>query len=163
MKAPLWPVWLVLLVTLLAALVPLPVFIQPLRPAFATLAVIYWTLMWPGRFGVGSAFLVGLAVDVSQGGLLGEHALSLSCVAFLVARLHLQMRLFPLWQLNLSILALLFLEVFLLLWIDGATGGGGFGPERWGPPLMGAVLWAPLMAVMDRLRERLERRDSVFS
>jgi rod shape-determining protein MreD len=95
--------------------------------------------------------------------LLGQHALSLSLVAYLVLKLHLQMRVFPLWQLTLSVFALMFLEMFVLLWIDGVTGRAEFGPGRWGPVLAAGVVWPVLMAGMDRLRERLERRDSSFS
>lgn len=163
MRAPLWPVWLLMLLALAAELLPLPAAMQPLRPAWTTMAVIYWSLMWPGRFGVFSALLVGLAVDVAQGSLLGEHALSLSLLSYLVIRLHLQMRVFPLWQLTLAVFALMFIEAFLLLWIDGATGRANFGPGRWGPVVAAALLWPVLMAAMDRVRERLERRDSSFA
>jgi rod shape-determining protein MreD len=152
-----------MLFALAAELLPLPAAMQPLRPAWTTMAVIYWSLMWPGRFGVFSAFLVGLLVDVAHGSLLGQHALSLSLVAYLVLKLHLQMRVFPLWQLTLSVFALMFLEAFVLLWIDGATGQAGFGPGRWGPVVAAGLFWPVLLAALDRLRERLERRDSSFT
>lgn len=163
MKVSRWPVWLLTLVALAAELIPLPIALQPLRPAWTTLVVIYWCLMWPGRFGVFSAFVVGLLVDITHGSLLGQHALSLSLVAYVVLKLHLQMRVFPLWQLTLSVFALMTLEAFVLLWIDGATGRAEFGPGRWGPVLAGTLFWPVAMAAMDRFRERLERRDSRFS
>lgn len=163
MKPSLWPVWLLALLALAAELLPLPVALQPLRPAWTTMVVIYWCLMWPGRFGVFSAFVLGLLVDVAHGSLLGQHALSLSLVAYVVLKLHLQMRVFPLWQLTLSVFALMALEAFALLWIDGATGRAGFGPGRWGPVLTGAMFWPVAMAALDRFRERLERRQSSFS
>ena len=163
MRAPRWPVWLLMLLAVIAELLPLPAVLQPLRPAWTTMVVIYWALMWPGRFGVLSAFIVGLVVDVAHGGLLGQHALTLSAVAYLVVRLHLQMRVFPLWQLTLSVFALMFIEAFLLFWIDGATGHASFGPGRWGPVLAAGIFWPVLMAVMDRVRERLERRHSSFA
>ncbi|MEO7386037.1 MAG: rod shape-determining protein MreD [Gammaproteobacteria bacterium] len=163
MRAPRWPIWLLVVVALVAEALPLPAAVAPLRPAWTTMVVIYWSLMWPGRFGVFSAFLVGLLVDVAQGSLLGQHALSLSLIAYLVLRFHLQMRVFPLWQLTLSVFALMFLQAFVLLWIDGATGRAEFGTARWGPVVAAAVFWPVLMAAMDRMRERLERRDSSFS
>jgi rod shape-determining protein MreD len=162
-SAPRWPIWLLLVLALVAELLPLPAAVQPLRPAWTTMVVIYWSLMWPGRFGVFSAFLAGLLVDVAHGALLGQHALSLSLLAYLVLRMHLQMRVFPLWQLTLSVFALMFLEAFVLLWIDGATGRAEFGPGRWGPVVAAGLLWPVLMAAMDRVRERLERRDSSFA
>ncbi|MEZ5564609.1 MAG: rod shape-determining protein MreD [Gammaproteobacteria bacterium] len=163
MSAPRWPVWLLVLLALAAELLSLPVALQPLRPSWTTMVVIYWCLMWPGRFGVFSAFTVGLIVDVAHGSLLGQHAFSLSLVAYVVLKLHLQMRVFPLWQLTLSVFALLTLEAFAVLWIDGASGRADFSPGRWGPVLAGALLWPVAMAAMDRFRERLERRDSSFN
>lgn len=163
MRAPRWPVWLLILLALVAELLPLPATMQPLRPAWTTMVVIYWSLMWPGRFGVFSAFLVGLLVDVAHGSLLGEHALSLSLVAYLVVKLHLRLRVFPLWQLSLSVFALMFLEAFVLLWIDGVTGRAEFSPGRWGPVIAAGLFWPLMMAIMDRIRERLERRDSSFA
>ena len=162
MSAPRWPVWLLMLLALLAELLPLPAALQPLRPAWTTMVVIYWSLMWPGRFGVISAFVVGLLIDVAHGGLLGQHAMSLSLVAYLVVKLHQQLRVFPLWQLSLSVFVLMILEASVLLWIDGATGQGELGPGRWGPVVVAGVLWPVVMAAMDRLRERLERRQSSF-
>ena len=71
-----WPVWCILLLALAAELLPLPAVAQPLRPAFTTMVLIYWTLMWPGRFGIFTAFLFGLLIDIAHGSLLGQHALT---------------------------------------------------------------------------------------
>jgi rod shape-determining protein MreD len=152
-----------MLLALAAELLPLPAFAQSFRPAFTTMTLIYWTLMWPGRVGVFSAFVYGLLIDIAHGSLLGQHALTLSVVSYLVLRVHLQLRVFPVWQLMLAVFALVFLEAFLLLWIDGATGRATLGPQRWGPVFAAAVFWPVLMALMDRVRERLERRKSTFS
>ena len=115
MRAPLWPVWLVMLLAIAAQLMPWPDYLAPLRPPWTTMAVIYWALMWPGRFGIVSALLVGLVLDVGLGSLLGQHALALCVVTYVVLRFHLQMRVFPLWQLTVSVFALAFLEAFLLM------------------------------------------------
>lgn len=163
MKAPVWPVWLLMLLAVAAEMVPVASYVEPFRPPFATMAVIYWALMWPGRFGVFSAWLLGLLLDVSGGTILGQHALSLSVVSFLVLRFHLQLRVFPLWQLAASVFALLFLDAFLRLWVDGVIGKATLGPARWGPVLAAGLLWPLLMALMDRVRERLERRDTGLS
>ena len=70
---------------------------------------------------------------------------------------------FLLIMMILAVFALMFLEAFVLLWIDGATGRAEFGPARWGPVVAAGLFWPILMAAMDRLRERLERRDSSFA
>ena len=67
------------------------------------------------------------------------------------------------WQLTATVFALLALEAFLLFWIDGVAGNPPVGLARWTQVLVGGVLWPPVMAIMDRIRERLEKRDTSFS
>jgi rod shape-determining protein MreD len=155
-------VWLLLLVALAAELLPLPAALAPFRPPWVTLVLIYWTLMWPGRVGIVTAFFFGLLLDVAQGSLLGQHALVLCLVSYAVLRFHLQIRIFPLWQLTLVVFFLVFVAAFLNLWIDGVVGTARLTPARWGPVLAAGLLWPLLMAAMDRVRERLERRETSF-
>lgn len=161
-NASAWPVWLVMLGAAALMSLPLPDTALMFRPAWATMAVIYWTMMWPRRFGMGVAWLVGLALDVLQGDTLGQHALALTIVAYFTLRFHLQIRIFPLWQLTATVFALLALEAFALFWIDGVAGNPPVGLARWTQVLAGAALWPIVMALMDRLRERLERRGPRF-
>jgi len=161
--APLWPVWLTLVIAAALELLPLPGPLHAFGPPWTAMVVIYWTLMWPARFGVGSAFLIGLLLDLLQGSLLGQHALVLSIVSYLVLRFHLQMRIFPLWQLTMTVSFLLLIEAFLRLWIDGVAGDARLGLARFAPVLSGLLLWPLLMALLDRIRERLERRETRFS
>jgi rod shape-determining protein MreD len=160
MKAPRLPVWILLLLALAAWLVPLPAGLVVFRPPWLTLMLIYWALMWPGRVGIYTAFFFGLLLDVAQGNLLGQHAFVLSLVIFVVLYFHLQMRVYPLWQLTLVVFSLTAVEAFLNLWIDGVVGTAVTGWTRWGPVLATLLFWPLLMGVVDRIRERLERRDA---
>ncbi len=157
-----WPVWFVLLGAAALMSLPLPDSLALVRPALATMAVIYWTMMWPARFGLAAAWLVGLTLDVLQGDILGQHALALTVIAYITLRFHLQIRIFPLWQLTGAVFALLALEAFIHFWIDGVAGNPPAGPGRWTQVLAGGILWPVVMAIMDRVRERLERRDPSF-
>jgi rod shape-determining protein MreD len=163
MKPPRWPVWLLLLAAVAVEIVPLPAGLAPFRPPWATLVLMYWALMWPGRVGIFTAFIIGLCLDVAEGSLLGQNAFVLAGLAYVVLRFHLRMRVFPLWQLTLSVFVLLFMAGFLDLWIDGIAGQATFGPARWGPVASATLLWPLVMGAMDRVRERLERRDRSFA
>lgn len=162
-RTPRWPAWLVLLGAAALMTLPLPDALTPFRPPWATLALIYWIMMWPRVFGIGSAWVLGIVLDILQGSLLGQHALALTIIGYLTQRFHLQIRIFPLWQLTGTVLALLLIEAFVLFWIDGVAGNPGQGWARWTQALTGAVLWPLVMALMDRIRERLERRDPTFA
>jgi len=154
-----WPVWLVLVATVAFAALPLPDLLQPVRPPLAAMAIIYWSMMWPQRFGLGTAWLVGLLLDILQGALLGQHAIALAVVAYLTLKFHLQIRIFPLWQLTVTVFALLTINSLILLVIDGYSGNPLGGLARWSQVLTGAILWPLVMGLMDRLRERLKFQD----
>jgi len=156
-------VWAILLGATALISLPLPDWLTAFRPPWATMVVIYWVMMWPRSFGLISAWVVGLFLDVLQGDLLGQHAMALTVVAYLTLRFHLQIRIFPMWQLTATVLALLAIEAFILFWIDGVAGNPPVGFARWTQVFTGAILWIPVMALMDQVRVRLEYRDQSFS
>lgn len=116
----------------------------------------------PRVFGVGSAWILGILLDILQGDLLGQNALALAIMGYLTLRFHLQIRIFPLWQLTMTVFALLVVNGFILFWIDGVAGNPSAGFARWTQVLAGGIIWPPCMAIMDRIRDRIENRDPTF-
>jgi rod shape-determining protein MreD len=155
--------WLSLAGALVLAVLPLPAVLEPVRPPFVTMAVIYWTMMWPRLCGLLTAFVAGLALDVLYGSLLGQHALALVVVAWLTLRFHLQIRIFPLWQLTVTAFMLMAIDAFLVFWADGMAGYPTGGAARWTQVVAGGVAWAPAMAFLDNLRLRAENRSKRFA
>ena len=84
------PVVLSLIVALALTMLPLPPALDIIRPDWLALIVIFWALSVPRSYGVGIAFLVGIVLDVSQGTLIGQHALGLTVIAYITVRFHLQ-------------------------------------------------------------------------
>lgn len=155
--------WLSLTGALVLAVVPLPGPVEPFRPPFVTMAVIYWTMMWPRLCGPLTGFVIGLALDVLYGSLLGQHALALVVVSWLTLRFHLQIRIFPLWQLTVTAFMLMAVDAFLVFWADGIAGYPTGGAARWTQVLAGGIAWAPAMAFLDNLRLRAENRSKRFA
>lgn len=110
------------LIALLMSILPLPNLVNLLWPQWLVLVVIYWVLALPHRVNLGIAWLLGLLLDGLYGSILGEHALALTIVAFIVERLHRQIRMFPLPQQAMSVFALVFIYQLILLWIQGMLG-----------------------------------------
>jgi len=161
-KPLIWPVWVLIMGAISLEIVPLPGFMQPFRLPWAAIAMIYWIMMWPRRFGLGAAWIVGIILDVLHGTLLGENAFALSIVAYLLLKFHLQIRIFPMWQLTATVFALLAINAFVHFWVDGVAGISAAGISRWTQVLIGAILWPPLMALMDRVRLQIETRGNAF-
>jgi rod shape-determining protein MreD len=148
---------------MLLAVVPLPAVIEPFRPPWVAMVIIYWSMMSPRLCGPLTAFVAGLSLDVLYGGLLGQHALALSVVSYLTLRFHLQIRIFPLWQLTMTAFILMAIDTFLVFWADGIAGYPSGGIARWTQVLAGGVAWAPVMAILDNLRLRAENRSKRFA
>ena len=143
------------LFALVLTVLPLPMWLDVLRPAFLVLTVLYWSINTPRAGGIGLAFACGLMLDVFQGPVLGEHALVLAIVAYIAVREHQRVRSKPAFQQSLLIfLALLFYEVVLFA-IDGWTGHPVTSPLRFVHCLTGAIVWPPAAAILSYGEGRL--------
>lgn len=152
------PAWGSIVAALMLSIVPLPDPVEPFRPDWAALALIYWTIRQPERYSVGKAWLVGLVLDIAQGTLLGQHALALVAVTFLTSRFHLLMRVFPLSQLTVTVCALLAVYQFLLFWINGVAGIDARAVSYWGPVIAGTIAWSLITGLLSGLRFKLLAR-----
>ncbi len=148
------PMALSALVALALTVVPLPLALDVLRPDFLVLVVFYWSIASPRAGGLGLAFFSGLALDVINGVVLGQHALALTLMAAWATHLRLRLRVFSVLSQSLTIFALLTGYQFILFWVDGATGNPVTSFSRWLAPVIGALLWPLLAGTLARLHER---------
>ena len=147
-----WVLPLSIFVALMLGLLPLPSWLEPLRPYWLALVVVYWVIEAPGRIGLGFAFAIGLLADLAFGGLLGEQALRLVIMAFIVQRFRAQLRFFPLSQQALAIGGLLLNDRVVSAAIHMALGEPQLPWGFWWAPLLGMLLWAPVFLLLDTLR-----------
>ncbi|MCS6946710.1 MAG: rod shape-determining protein MreD [Steroidobacteraceae bacterium] len=138
------------LVALLLQLLPLPLWLSWLRPAFAVLTVLFWSIASPRTGGLALGFVVGLALDVFRGAVLGQHALALALITYIAIRYHLQLRNKPLFEQALWVGALLFLFEAIVWSIDGWSGQPMNAPGRWVHVLTGAAMFPIIVALLDR-------------
>ena len=136
------------------SLLPLPEMLEPFKPYWVAMVLIYWTLETQDMISLGLAFLIGLVLDTLSGSLMGLHALSLVIMVFLVQRFRSRLRFFPPWQQALSVLGLLVNDRIILIWITVLLGEALPTWEYWLPPLVGMALWPWLFLLLDRIRAR---------
>jgi rod shape-determining protein MreD len=143
------------LVALALTVLPLPMWLDVVRPAFLVLTVLYWSINAPRASGIGLGFACGLMLDVFQGPVLGEHALALSIVAYIAVREHQRIRSKPAFQQSLLVFVALIFYEFVLFAIDGWTGHPVTSPLRWVHCLTGAIIWPPAAAILSYSEGRL--------
>lgn len=142
------------------ALWPLPEYLAAFRPNWLALVLCYWVLETPERVGLGVAFLLGLAADLVFGTLIGEQALRLAVIAFIVLRFRPRLRFFTLWQQAFAVLALLLNDRIVVLMIRALAGEGVPPATFWIAPGIGALCWPWLYLLLDDVRLRLRMRES---
>jgi rod shape-determining protein MreD len=147
-----WILPVSVVLALLLGLLPLPAALQPLRPYWLALVLAFWVLEDSERVGLGVAFALGLVADLAFGGLLGEQALRLVVMTFILQRFRAQLRFFPLMQQSLAIGGLLLNDRVVATALHLALGEPLLPLAYWWAPLLGMVLWAPLFVLLDGLR-----------
>jgi len=150
------PVIVSICIALMLMLLPLPDSIDAFRPDFVVVTLIYWAMMLPRSWSVGSAWIIGLVLDVAQGTILGQHALALCFIVFVTVRFHLLMRVFPVSQLTATVFALLALYQFLLFWINGVASISAPAIIYWGPVITGTMLWPVVSMFLSGIRMRVQ-------
>ena len=141
-----------LVVALLLGLLPLPALLQPLRPYWLALVLAYWVIETPERVGLGIAFASGVVADLLYGGVLGEQALRLVMLAFILQRFRARIRFFPMSQQMLAIGGLLFNDRIVSAVVHVVVGEPTLPWAYWWAPLLGMLLWPPLFLLLDALR-----------
>ena len=150
------PVILTIILSLMLMVMPLPDWAMPFRPDWVALTLIYWAMMLPRTWSVGSAWIIGIVLDVAQGTILGQHALALCFIVFITVRFHLLMRVFPLQQLTATVFAILALYQFVLFWINGIAGVDAPLVSYWGPVISGTLFWPFVFLVLSGVRLRVQ-------
>ncbi len=138
------------LLALLLQLLPLPTVLAWLRPSFAVLTVLFWSIAAPRAGGFLLAVATGLALDVFKGAVLGQHALAFAVVVYVAIRYHLQLRNKPLLEQALFV-GLMMLVFESIIWaIDGWSGHPMNSAERWVPVATGTAVFPLIVALLDR-------------
>ncbi len=144
------------LFAMILTILPLPNAIIWLRPQWIFLVLIFLVSTMPQRVGVGVAFFVGLLLDLLQGTLLGEHALALSIIAYIVIKIRVRLLLFPLWQQTMVVMFLCCIYLAIQVWVGITAAGMQFHGWYWLSVPFTGIFWPWLMVYFRDQKRRLE-------
>lgn len=116
-------------------------------PDVLALVLVFWTIHQPLRVGVGSSFVLGLAMDVHQSALLGQHALSYTALSFLAIAIHRRLLWFSMASQTVQVLPLFIAAHILALVLRMLSGGDAPGWSMLLAPFLEALLW-PVVSVI---------------
>jgi rod shape-determining protein MreD len=144
-------IWFSLVVALMVNMLPLGRLAW--MPDVLAVVIVFWSVHQPLRIGVVAAFLFGLAVDVHQTSLLGQHALAYTTLSFFAITIHRRLLWFTVPSQAVQVLPLFAVAHAIELAIRMVAGGAFPGPLFLLAPVLEAALW-PVVSVLLLLPQR---------
>lgn len=129
-------------------------------PDWIALTLIFWSIREPRRVGMGTGFILGLAMDVADASLMGQHALAYVLAAYFASSLSRRILWFPLAQQALHVLPLLLMVQVVQFAVRAMPGIELPGPSYFLGPLIGAALWSPLTLLLLLPQHQPVERDA---
>ncbi len=117
-------------------------------PDWLALVLCFWCIHQPLKVGMAAGFFFGLAMDVANAGVMGQHAFAYVLLAFAAGGLSRRVLWFPLVQQALHVLPLLLGAQLTMLAIRLATGAEFPGLLYFLSSFVAALLWHPLSYVL---------------
>jgi rod shape-determining protein MreD len=116
-------------------------------PNVLAVLLVFWTVHQPMRVSIGAAFVFGLLMDVHQGGLLGQHAMSYSVLSYFAIAIHRRLLWFTVPSQAAQVFPLFFAAHVVELMLRMMAGGTFPGLGLLAAPVIEVVLW-PLAHVV---------------
>lgn len=139
--ATLKDIYLSLLLAFIAYLLPWSGYGLTLRPDFVLVVLLFWLVRAPQLCNVGTAWLMGLAVDLASGSMLGQSALAYALSAFGAVQYQRRLVLFTDLQQSVYVLLLLLLSQLVLLLLKLFAGSPLPDWSYFMASLSGLILW----------------------
>lgn len=138
-------IWGSLLLAMITNMVPLGR--TPWMPDLLALVLVFWSVHQPLRVGIVAAFMFGLAMDVHDTGLLGQHALAYTTLSYFAITIHRRLLWFSVPSQALQVLPL-FVAAHAIQLAVGMMAGGAFpGMSLLLAPVIESLLW-PLVSIV---------------
>lgn len=134
-------VYLSLALAMLIYLMPWPQSVLVIRPDFVLLTLIFWLVRAPNLCNVGTAWVLGLCVDLATGGIFGQYALAYTVAGFFATFYQRRLVLFNGAQQLIYVFLLLIIAQLTLLLLKTFTGNASIGFAYFIPSFTGLILW----------------------
>ncbi len=147
-----WIFWISIFVAMMLMVMPIAPVLQPFRPAWIALVLAYWIIETPEKVSMTLAFFLGWIEDLVVGSVMGENALRLVVITFILMQFRARIRFFPLSQQALVIAAVLLNDRLISTVLHTFWGVPNQPAVAWVTPLIGFALWPLIFMALDSLR-----------
>jgi rod shape-determining protein MreD len=137
-----WFIFLSLLLALFLNMIPLGRI--PGFPDWVALVLAFWCVREPLKIGMGAAFVLGIAMDVANASVIGQHSLAYVLLAYAAAALSRRILWFPLLLQALQIFPLLLAAQVVMVVTRMFTGAEFPGLLYFLGSVSATLIWSPL-------------------
>ncbi|KQT12991.1 rod shape-determining protein MreD [Ramlibacter sp. Leaf400] len=138
-------IWASLLLAMVVNMLPLGR--TPWMPDLLALVLVFWNVHQPLRVGIGAAFVFGIAMDVHQASLLGQHALAYTALSYFAITMHRRLLWFTVPSQAVQVLPLFLAAHAIELVIRMIAGGVFPGFSIVLAPVIESLLW-PVVSIL---------------
>lgn len=128
-------------------------------PDFVALVLVFWSIHQPRKVGIGTAFLMGLLMDVHDASLLGESALSYTLLSYVSIMIHRRVLWFKIPTQAAHVLPLLLLMQTVQLVVRMLVSGKFPGWMYFAESFVAAALWPMVSSILLAPQRRAIDRD----
>lgn len=121
----------------------LPTYFWPWFPDWVALVIVFWSVRSPLVVGTGTAFVLGILMDVVDGSLMGQHALAYVLMSYASRVMAHRILWLPLKQQLMNILPIIFIGACLQVLVRWFAGDELASVWYFLQPMVTALLWAP--------------------
>jgi rod shape-determining protein MreD len=153
-----WVIVLSIGIAMLLAVIHLPAgtsaLIGWLRPSWLVLVVFYWVMALPHRFGMISAWITGLLVDVLYADPLGVNGFCLAALTYVTWSFYERFRMYSVAQQGVVVFMMVLGTEFVRMWAQWLARDGA--PSWWivVPALTSTIAWPLVAFLLGRLRRQ---------
>ncbi|NJN51196.1 MAG: rod shape-determining protein MreD [Gammaproteobacteria bacterium] len=154
----------VIIVSMIAAMVlavvhlpeTAPQWLGWLRPSWIILVVFYWVMALPHRFGMISAWVTGLLVDVLYADPLGVNGFCLAALTFVTWSFYERFRMYSIAQQCVVVFVMVLGVEAVRMVVQAIARDGGFTWAVLLPALMSILAWPLVAAVLGGVRRQIQ-------
>lgn len=140
-----------LLIAFAITLIPMPTFFYWCMPQVCLLVLLAWSYLQPHYINVGTAWIVGLLLDVFTGSLLGLHAFSLVLILYLFLLFHARISMFHRIQQSLIVGCFALLNSVVVFCLQSMFGESEVSMGAMLSVFLTALFWPAVLSIITYL------------
>ncbi|MDX1706295.1 rod shape-determining protein MreD [Pseudidiomarina sp.] len=153
-KAGLFHLLLSYVLAMVLMVMPLPALLEPWRPDWLSLVIIYWLLAIPHRVGFGTVLILGLLADILMGSVFGIYAIALLLIAYPTVRHYQRIRNYSLTQQAIIVGILVLVKRAVVYELEHVLNDAVFHLPYLYPVISSAIIWPWIYLIMRKYRRR---------